>query len=130
VEDMKVKYAAALKYIIDQENKQQRDNQASPPPTVLRQDLEDCRKELLSLSYDRNVSQPRSTDVEEMPPAQISSTPLPLSCICENSIPFEKGDENIANIAFYNHDHHKSPSNPSQQKHIINNMISRPIACV
>lgn len=130
VEDMKIKYAAALKYIIDLEDKQQRNNKASSPPTVVRQDLEDCRKELLSLSYDRHVSQLSSSDVEVMAPAQISSTPLSLSCVCENSVPFKKGDKNIANIALSIHDYHKSTSRPSQQKHIINNVISRPIACV
>ena len=55
VEDMKVKYAAALKYIIDIEDNQQQNNQAGPPATTFCQDLENCWKELLSLSYDRHV---------------------------------------------------------------------------
>ncbi|MGK3737346.1 MAG: hypothetical protein ACI90V_004191 [Bacillariaceae sp.] len=159
VDDMKAKYTAALQYILDsegdyepQQQQQQTTSTTPSPSTTLRQDLEEIRKTTLPSSSD-NFSVSRScSPVHEgmMTTVQTVSPPTsPIPQEEEEEVQKEKiqrrdpskvqisnnQDKNTPN----NHplsdhdqhyDHHPTTSTNSQSQHIIDTMISRPIACV
>jgi len=173
VEDIKTKYAGALRYILEvEDNVQQRNTEAGlssspsfypyPVSTALRHDLDEIRKtsSLVPFSLETDTvsfSRPCSPDSVGMITAQTMSTPLSPSttdripnqvdCEVQQQQSLEErqsrhkkikvsNDEykNTTNHSLPDHDHHlnhhHTSSNFSQQQHIIDTMITRPIACV
>lgn len=169
VSDIKNKYAAALRYILDIENVMQRKNQvgtsssSSFPNIGLHEDLDELRKTIQSCSSKNNVSYSRVCSPVLGESTNTAQTVLPLHSlsridpvsiqICPQVLLKQPGevigdeiyrrhpkiclsnyqDKNTLNQSLSDHNHHHSlhrTSNNSQQQHIIDTMIIRPIACV
>jgi hypothetical protein len=151
VDDIKAKYTAALQYILGLEGdfEPQQQQTTSTPFTTLRQDLEEIKKSLPSSSPGTfSVSRPCSP-VREVMLISVQTVSPPTSPIPQDEeVQQEKiqrrhpskvqiinnQDKNTSNnhpLSDHDHhyDHHPTSTN-SQSQHIIDNMISRPIACV
>jgi hypothetical protein len=156
VDDMKAKYTAALQYILglegEYEPQQQQTTTIPSPSTTLRQDLEEIKKTLSSSSPGIvSVSRPCSPVRGEgmlMSVQTVSPPTSPIPQAQEEEVQQEKiqrrhpskvqisnnQDKNTPNnhpLSDHDHhyDHHPTSTN-SQSQHIIDTMISRPIACV
>jgi hypothetical protein len=120
VKEVQSKYDAALQYIIDLEAKLRTSGSSSSsfyPSTVLRQDLEEMSK--ASPISVKTVSPPHSPIPTEVPHEEI-----PWPAQVENDL-----DKNTLYHPFAEY-HPSHPSTLNSQKHIIDNTIIRPIACV
>jgi hypothetical protein len=154
VDDMKAKYTAALQYILslegDYKPQQQQTSTILSPTTTLRQDLEEIKKKLPLSSPDTfSVSRPCSPVRKDMlMSVQAVSPPTSPIPQAQEEVQQEKiqrrhpskvqissnEDKNTPNndpLSDHDHhyDHHPTSTN-SQSQHIIDTMISRPIACV
>jgi len=155
VDNVTAKYTAALQYILDLEGNyesQQEQTATTPSPsTTLRQDLEEIKKTMPSSSPGTfSVSRPCSPvrEVMLMSVQTVSPPTSPIPQTQEEKVQQEKiqrrqpssvqisnnQDKNTPNnhpLSDHDHhcDHHPTSTN-SQSQHIIDTMISRPIACV
>lgn len=149
VKGMQTKYDAALRYILHLEDQLRRERSVSSfsssssfcPSTVLRQDLEGIRKASPDgeevTAQTQTVSPPHS-------PTPVDIDPIPLGIGLDYRTPQEEEQQRRQwpvqvlndpdkNTSYYHplsrHHHHNHPTLNSQ-KHIIDTMIIRPIACV
>jgi len=131
VKGVQTKYDAALSYILALEEKLRGSGSSSSssfyPSNVLRQDLEETKK-LSTKGIEetrRMVSPPSSPSPNEMSQEGIKNqAPRPWPVQLENNF-----DKNTPYHPFSNH-HPSHQSTLHSQKHIIDNTIIRPIACV
>jgi hypothetical protein len=131
VKGVQTKYDAALSYILALEEKLRRSGSSSSssfyPSNVLRQDLEKSRK-LSPEGFEETgqmVSPPSSPTPKEMSQEGIQNqAPRPWPVQLEND-----SDKNTLYHRFSNH-HPRHQLTLQSQKHIIDNTIIRPIACV
>jgi len=125
VKVVQTKYDAALQYILDLEAKLRRSGSSSSsfyPSDVLRQDLEGIKE-----ASPQTISPPQSPTPSELPqevevvPTQARRQwPVQVQNDLDKNTPYHP-------FAVYHPNH---PSTLNSQKHIIDNTIIRPIACV
>jgi hypothetical protein len=133
VKVVQTKYDAALQYILDLEAKLRRSGSSSSssfyPSDVLRQDLEEI-KEAPPQGFEetrQTISPPQSPTPSELPQEveEIQTQPrLQWPVQVQNDL-----DKNTPYHPFAVY-HPNHPSTLNSQKHIIDNTIIRPIACV
>lgn len=114
VQAVQTKYETALQYIVALEDKLRRSGSSSSsfyPSTVLRQDLEEFRK--VSPEGVESIRQTVS------PPESPTTTEWPVQVHID-----------LDQSALYQPYHPNHPQTLNSQKHIIENTIIRPIACV
>jgi hypothetical protein len=131
VKVVQTKYDAALQYILDLEDKLKRSRSSSSsfyPSDVLRQDLEGIKK-VSPQGFEatrQTISPPQSPTPSELPQEVVTPTqarrqwPVQVRNDLDNNTPYHP-------FAVYHPNH---PSTLNSQKHIIDNTIIRPIACV
>jgi len=128
VKEVQSKYDAALQYILNLEEKLRRSGSSSFPSTaVLRQDLEEVKKvspEAVEATRPM-ISPPQSpTPVERLQEGTENQAQRPRPVQVQNDL-----DKNTPYQPFSRY-HPNHPTTLNSQKHIIDNMIIRPIACV
>lgn len=121
VKEVQTKYDAALLYILDLEDKLRRSGSSSSsfyPSTVFRQDLEETRK--VSSEGVEATSQTISPPQSPTPTEVQISWPIQVQNDLDKNTPYHP-------FSGYHPNH---PTTLNSQKHIIDNTIIRPIACV